>query len=75
MECQKVCTGIYKRLHITDRAIDHQMNIDETISIFAQGFQHGDSNGNVRDEFPVHYVKMDIICTALQAFIHFSAEF
>ena len=74
MECQKIRSGVDKRLHITNRPVDHQMNIDETVSMLPQGFQYRNTDRNVGDEFPVHHIKMNIICPALQAFIHILPE-
>ena len=61
MEGHHIRPGLAELLGIASRPVYHKMNVNEHIRRPAQGFEHGDTDGNIRHEQTVHYIKMQIV--------------
>ena len=64
MEGKDIRTGLNKTVCISFRLFNHQMNVEDQISLIPQGLYYGESEGNICNEHSVHYVKMHHIGSA-----------
>ena len=56
-----VRTGIAELLHIADRALDHQMDVQGQGGGGTNGLDHRNADGDVGHEQAVHHVHMDVV--------------
>ena len=75
MEGHHIRPGLAELLGIANRPVYHKMNVNEHIRRPAQGFEHGDTDGNIRHEQTVHYIKMQIVGTRGRYLSDLPAEF
>ena len=75
MEHNKIGTGIAKCLCVSDRLIDHQMNIKEHLGHFPHRLQNGNADRDIGNEKSVHNVKMNIFRTGRTYIFNLDAEF
>ena len=63
MDCQNVAAGFAEIVHIAYGTVDHQVNVQRKPGDPADGGDHRDTDGDIWNKKPVHYVHMDVICT------------
>src|SRR5262245_6831500 len=56
--------GLYERLEVTVRFLDHEVNIQGHLHNLPDGLHHRHANRQIRDEMAVHHVHVDEIGTA-----------
>ena len=70
-----VAAGFRKRFQIRIARRDHQMCVENLSAVRTHGLDHVWTVGNVRDEVPVHDVKMDPVGAGSIDRAHLFAEF
>ena len=61
MNRDRVCAGFDKTRRVMIGMLDHEMNVERKLCLFAHGRDHGRAKRNVVDEMAIHDVEMDPI--------------
>ena len=59
VEDERVPAGFRKSRGVLRRMLDHQVNVERQRGAAADGLDKGRSEGDVRNEMPVHYVEVE----------------
>ena len=67
MDRDDVGAGLTEPLHIANRPVDHQMDIQYHVGLLADRLQHRQAKRNIGDKDAVHHVKVEIVGAGLPA--------